>query len=93
MAIKNEIFERCHSAGNCKKEDPLGFLTFIVLQNIETNEGETLCWNPIKFQKKSHSAEKIRVKNTKGGILCLRGSGRRYFCFGRGSGVWYMFWT
>ena len=30
------------------------FLTSIVLQNIETNEGETLWWNP----KKSHSAEK-----------------------------------
>ena len=27
-----------------------------------------------------------------GGILCYRGSGRRCFCFGRGSGVLSMFW-
>ena len=26
------------------------------------------------------------------GILCFRGSGRRCFCFGRGSGVSSMFW-
>ena len=46
-----------------------------------------------KLQKKSHSAEKkIRAKNTKGGILCYRGSGRRCSCFGRGSGVSTMFW-
>ena len=55
-----------------------------------------------KLQKKSDSVEKIRVKNTKGekhhnigvkNILCFRGSGRRCFCFGRGSGVSSMFWT
>ena len=45
-----------------------------------------------KASKKSHSAKKIRVKNTKGGILSYRGSGRRCFCFGRGSGVSSMFW-
>ena len=47
-----------------------------------------------KFQKKSHRPKKIRVKNTKGGsLVCFRGSGRRCFCFGRGSGVSSMFWT
>ena len=65
------------------------FLTSIVLQNIETNEGGTLWWNP----KKVTVSKKIRVKNTKGGILCFRGSGRRCFCFGRGSGVSSMFWA
>ena len=68
------------------------FLTSIVFQNIETNERETLWWNQ-KSSKKSLSAEKNRVKNTKGGVLCFRGSGRRCFCFGRGSGVSSMFWT
>ena len=34
------------------------------------------------------------MKNTKGGFLvCFRGSGRRCFCSGRGSGVLSMFWT
>ena len=42
------------------------FLTSIVFQNIETNERETLWWNQ-KSSKKSLSAEKNRVKNTKGG--------------------------
>ena len=35
------------------------FLPSIVLQNIETNEGETLWRNPKNFKKKSLSAEKI----------------------------------
>ena len=48
----------------------------------------------IKKVKKSRIVpKKIRVKNTKGGILCFRGSGRRCFCFGRGSDVSSMFWT
>ena len=46
-----------------------------------------------KLQKKSHSAEKNPSEKHQGGILCFRGSGRRYFCFGRGSGVPSMFWT
>ena len=45
-----------------------------------------------KASKKSHSAEKKPSENTKGGILCYRGFGRRCFCFGRGSGVSSMFW-
>ena len=61
-----------------------------MLQNIETNEGETLWWNP----KKSHSAEKNpSEKHQRGWVLFFRGSGGRCFCFGRGSGVSSMFWT
>ena len=46
------------------------FLTSIVLQNIETNEGETLWWNPKNFKKSRIVPKKIRVKNAEGGILC-----------------------
>ena len=35
----NEIFEQCHSAEKCKRGALCDFLTSIVLQNIETNEG------------------------------------------------------
>ena len=70
------------------------FLTSIVLQNIETNEGETLWWNPKYFKKSRIVPKTIRVKNTKGGgRLCFRDSGRRCFRFGRVSGVSSMFWT
>ena len=63
-----------------------------MLQNIETNEGETLWWNQKNF-KKSNCAEKNPRENTKRGILCFRGSVRRWVCFGRGSGgVSSMFW-
>ena len=65
------------------------FLTSIVLQNIETNEGRPFGG----IQKSRIVPNKIRVKNTKGGVLCFRGSGRRCFCFGRGSDVSSMFWT
>ena len=47
----NEIFEQCHSAEKCKRGTPWDFLTSIVLQNIETNEVETLWWNPKNFKK------------------------------------------
>ena len=55
--FKNEIFEQCHSAEKCKRGTLWDFLTSIVLQNIETNEGVTLWCNPKSF-KKSHRAEK-----------------------------------
>ena len=41
----------------CKRGTLCDFLTSIVLQNVETNQGETLWCNPKSF-KKSHSAEK-----------------------------------
>ena len=42
--------------------------------------------------KKNALCQKIRVKNTNGGMLGFRGSVRRCFCSGRGSGVSCMFW-
>ena len=53
------------------------FLTSIVLQNIETNEGDPLVQSK-KFQK-SHSAEKRGAKV--GSLVCFRGSGRVLFVF------------
>ena len=46
-----------------------------------------------KVQKSRIVPKQIRVKNTNGGFLCFRGSGRRCFCFGRGSSFLSMFWT
>ena len=56
--LKKGIFEQCHSAEKCKRGTLWDFLTSIVLQNIERNEGGTLWCNPKNFKKKSHSAEK-----------------------------------
>ena len=68
------------------------FFTSIVLKNIETNEGETLWRNPKKFKKSRIVPKKNpREKYQKGGVLCFRGSGRRCFCSGRGSGVSSLF--
>ena len=80
---KNEIFEQCHSAKKCKRGTLCNFLTSIVLQNIETNEGGTLWCNPKSF-KKYHSAEKSGA--IWGFLVCFRGSGR-LFCF------FFSFWT
>ena len=85
--FKIEIFDQCHSAENCKRGDPLGFFDIHCVAKYKKIEGETLWWNPKSFKKRRIVPKKIRVKNTKGGILCYRGSGRRCFCFGPGSGV------
>ena len=62
------------------------FQTSIMFQNIKKIEGGTLWYNQKNFEKKSHSAEKIQVKNTqiaKVGILSsFQGSGRRFYNFG-----------
>ena len=34
------FFEQSHSAENSEKRDPLGFLTFVLLQNIKKLKGE-----------------------------------------------------
>ena len=60
------------------------FLTSIVLQNIETNEGGDPLVQSKKLQKKSHSAEKSGAKV--GSLVCFRGCGR-LFCF------FFSFWT
>ena len=37
--LEKVIFEQCHSAEKCKGGTLWDFLTSIVLQNVETNEG------------------------------------------------------
>ena len=69
----------------------MGFFDIHCVAKYKKLKGDTLVESK-KLQKTSHCAEKIREKYTKGGILCYRGSGRRCFCFGRGSGVSSMFW-
>ena len=49
---------QCHSAENCKRGDPLGFLDIHCVAKYKKIEGETFWWNPKSFKKKSHSAEK-----------------------------------
>ena len=66
-SVKNDIFEQCLSAEKCKRGTLWDFLTSIVLQNIETNEGGPF-GGIQKVSKKSHSAEK---KWGYGGILSV----------------------
>ena len=89
--FENEIFEQCHSAEICKR-GALGFFDIHCVAKYRTKRRGTLWWNPKNFKKRRIVPKKIRVKNNKGvGILCFRGSVRRCFCFGRGSGVSSMF--
>ena len=75
-------------------KDPLGFLDIHCDAKYRNKRRGDPLEQSQKFQRKSQSAENIRVKNTTGGsLVCFRGSGRRCFCFGRGSGVSSMFWT
>ena len=68
---------------------------FLKIRSVAKLKGDLLVQSK-KFRKKSHSAEKIQVKNTKIAIgrslVCFRGSGRR-FRFRRSSDVFSMFWT
>ena len=91
LIAKYEIFEQCHSAKKCKR-DLLGFFHIHCVAKYRNKRRGDPSVESKKVQKKLHSAEKIRVNNTKGGILCFRGSGRRCFCFGRGSCVSSVFW-
>ena len=49
--IKNEVFEQSHSAEKCRMGTLRDFLTSIMLQNVETNEGGILWCNPKSFKK------------------------------------------
>ena len=53
--LEKKLKRECHSAEKSKR---WGFLKSIVLQNIETNEGETLWLNPKSFKEPSHCPEK-----------------------------------
>ena len=52
------IFEQCHSAEKCKRGTLWDFLTSIVLQNIETNEGGPFGTIPKNFKKSRIVPEK-----------------------------------
>ena len=87
--IKNEIFEKCHSAEKRKRGDPLGFFVIHCVAKIE----ERLFFGIQKVSKKSRIVpKKDPSEKHQREILCYRGSGRRCFCFGRGSVVSSMFW-
>ena len=81
--FKVEIFEQCHSAENSKRGDLCDFLTSIVLQNVETNEGGPFG----AIQKVSKSLSVPKKSGTMGGsLVCFQSSGR-LFCF------FFSFWT
>ena len=58
--MKNYNFEQSHSAEKSERRDPLGFSNVYYVPKYQKNEGGT---NQKIFGKKSHSAEKIQVKN------------------------------
>ena len=70
------------------KGDPLRFFNIHSVAKYRNKSRDNWC-NPNIYKKRSHSVEKIQVKNTKiakGGFSdCFRGSGCR-FCF-------FLFWT
>ena len=70
--ILNEIFEQCQSAEKCRRGP----------KYRNKRRGDPLVQSK-KNQKSPIVSKKIRVKNTKRGILCFRDSGHRCFCFGR----------
>ena len=55
------IFGQCHSAENCKRGTFWCFLTSIVLQNNETNEGDPLVQSK-KFKKRCIVPKKVGLK-------------------------------
>ena len=84
--MKNDNFEQSHSAEKSERGTLWDFQTSIMFQIIKKKlKGGPLVQSK-NFQKKSHSAEKIQVKNTqiaKVGILsCFQVSGRRFYNFG-----------
>ena len=78
----NEIFKQCHSAKNVKGGTLCNFLTSIVLQNIETNEGDPLMQSK-NFPKKSRIVPKKSWAKVGSLDVCFVFS----FRFGRASEV------
>ena len=60
---------------NVKEDYPLGFFDIHCVAKYRNKRREDTLVESKKLQKKL--PKKIRVKNTKRGILCFRGSGRR----------------
>ena len=77
-----------------RKGDPLVFFNIHSVGKYRNKRrGDPLVESKKLSRKKSHTAEKNPSEKHQGGILCIRSSGRRRFCFGRVSGVSSMFWT
>ena len=74
------------------KGAPFGTFWHCVAKYRNKRRGNTLVESK-KLLKKLHSAEKKPQWKHQRGILCFRSSGRRCFCFGRGSGASSMLWT
>ena len=68
---KNENFEQSQSAENSEKRDPLGFLTFVLLQNIKKLKGG-LFEDILKISKKSLTKPKSLIVPKKSENLLLR---------------------
>ena len=75
-----------------EKGDPLGVFDIHCVPKFRNKRRGDPLVESKKVQKKSHSAEKNPSEKHQR-VLCFRGSERRCFCFGRGSGVSSMFWT
>ena len=54
---KNEKFQQSHSAEKSERRDPLGFLTFVLLQNTKKMKGGIIFGDMKKNCKKNHKAE------------------------------------
>ena len=68
---KEKIQWQSHSAENSEKREPLGFLTFVPLQNIKKIERRIL-WGHLKnFDKKFHKAEKSHSAEKSENFLLL----------------------
>ena len=78
---------------NVKGETLWDFLT-LCSKISKQMKRDPLVQSKKKSKKSRIVPKKIRVKNTKGGsLVCFQGSGRRCFCFERGSCVSSMLWT
>ena len=75
--FKNVIFEQCHSAEKCKRGTLWYFLTSIVLQNNETNEGGPFGAIQKKFRKSCIVQKKVGLR----GILSVFSRFWRCFVF------------
>ena len=82
--LKMRFLKKCHSAEKCTRGTFWHFFASILLQNIETNEGDTLWCNPKNFKKSRIVPKQSGAKV--GSLVCFRGSGCR-FCF------FFSFWT
>ena len=83
--MKIDYFEQSHSAEKCER-GPLGFSNIYYVLKCQKNEGGTLWYNQILFEKSLIVPKKNQVKNAQiakvGNLGCFRGSGLRLYNFG-----------